>query len=152
MLTGRLVLGLCLALVGATAVACSPHAPFAIRLNDSGAVEIIDTRCEKRAVDRIEVIAPDGEGLLDDRDPRLWRIDFESPSTARTYVVGEVPPGAEEVVEWREPEPGRRLYLEVAWDRITTGTGFSLEDLAEGKVRYHLKNMTHEEFLTASRC
>jgi hypothetical protein len=35
---------------------------------------------------------------------------------------------------------------------MTLGTGFTLADLADGKVRYHLKNMTHEQFLEESKC
>ncbi|KOX15315.1 hypothetical protein ADK67_41715 [Saccharothrix sp. NRRL B-16348] len=156
MLTRLLAAVLFLALVGAASVACVPQTPFdplAVRLGESGAIEILDTECDMQAVTRVEVISPDADTVVGENDPRLWRIDFESPSTARTYVVGQVPSGGKEVVEWRDPGPDQRLFAQIITDGgMTFGAGFGLDDLADGRVRYHLKNMTHEEFLEESKC
>jgi hypothetical protein len=131
----------------------TPFDPLALRLDDSGALEILYAQCKVQGVIRVEVISPDAGSVVDDRDPRLWRLEFEPPSTARTYVVGEVPPGGKEVVEWREQSPDKRLFAQIVTDgEMTFGAGFSLGDLADGRVRYHLKNMTHEEFLEESKC
>ncbi|MFI9006785.1 hypothetical protein ACIGNX_06070 [Actinosynnema sp. NPDC053489] len=147
---------LSLVLVGAASVACVPQVPFApiaVRLDDSGGVEILDTECEPRPVARVEVIAPDRDTVVDDSDPRLWRVDFAPASTARTYVVGEAPAGGEEVVGWRAPRPDQRLFAQVvAEGGMTFGTGFSLGELAGGKVRFRLEYLTHEEFLEESKC
>ncbi|QQQ77418.1 hypothetical protein IOD16_02440 [Saccharothrix sp. 6-C] len=156
MLTRTLATMLSFALIGAASAACvpqTPHAPLAVRLDDSGAVEILDTQCKMQAVNRVEVIAPDPDTVVDDSDIRLWKVEFGSPSTARTYVVGEPQPGGDEVVAWRKPDPDQRLFAQISTDGgMTLGTGFTLADLADGKVRYHLENMTHEQFLEESKC
>ncbi|WP_367127233.1 hypothetical protein [Saccharothrix sp. HUAS TT1] len=155
MLTRHLVAALCLALVGAASAACVPQTPFApiaVRLDHSGAIEIWVTECDVEGVSRVEILMPNADRVVDADDPVAWRLDLDPPSMARTYVVGEIPPGARETVEWQEPPPDQRFFVQVVDGGMTTGTGFALGDLADGKVRFELKNMSYGEFLRESQC
>lgn len=71
----------------------------------------------------------------------------------RGFEVGVVPAGGEERVPWRKPEPGQALVAQ-----IQTASGvdftedFSLAELDGGKVRYHLKTLTRDEFGKEAPC
>ncbi|MFI9818511.1 hypothetical protein [Saccharothrix variisporea] len=149
----RLVAGV--VAVGLATSACVPQAefdPVAVRLDAAGRVEILYTACEPAGVVRVDLVAP-GERDYDEGSPRAWRVDFAEPARVTRFVVGEPPAGAAETVPAREPRPGEDLVAEV---HLADGTveyeSFVLEDLAGGKVRYHVKNMSAEEFAKASSC
>lgn len=147
---------LAVVLTGLTAVACVPQVPFssvAVELGEQGKIKIVQTDCSLEEVVSVEVIAVNDDQILDDKDTRIWQIDFKSPPKVRAFETGVVPEGGEERVPWREPERDQALAVQ-----ILTASGmslveyFSMGELGEGKVRYHFKTLTQDEFSKEAPC
>ena len=91
--------------------------------------------------------------MFDEKDTRIWKVSFPRGSTLRSFVLGDVPPGATEEVKWQGF--GARQSFVVSFtteDGETPYQGFVLEDLVGGRIRFHEKNMTLEQFAEESRC
>ncbi|GAA3689943.1 hypothetical protein GCM10022267_90700 [Lentzea roselyniae] len=141
---------------GIAVAACVPQDPFspiAVELGQQGKAKILQTDCELQEVVSVEVIAINGDGNLDDKDTRIWRVGFKSPAKIRAFDVGVVPEGGEERVPWSEPKRDQALVA-----RMQTASGmdltedFSLGELEGGKIRHHFKAMTREEFEKEAPC
>ncbi|WP_086665877.1 hypothetical protein [Lentzea kentuckyensis] len=134
---------------------CVPQAeydPVAVRLTETGQVEILYTSCQPAKVVTAEIVAP-REQVFDENDPRLWQVDFSTPAEVQRFVAGETPSGAVERVRLQKPQPGQTLVARVVLQGdVVLYHDFTLDDLSGGKVRYHLKNMSPEDFRRATSC
>ncbi|RAS59829.1 hypothetical protein C8D87_113135 [Lentzea atacamensis] len=130
----------------------APYDPIAVRLTESGQVEIVYTSCQPLPVVTAEVVAP-GEQIFDDGDPRLWQVDFSPPADLKQFVVGETPSGAVDRVPFQQPQPGRILVARIVLHGdLALYHDFTLDDLSGGKVTYRQKNMAPEDFRRETSC
>lgn len=139
-----------LLLTGLAAVACVPQDPFspvAVELGQQGTVKILQTNCDLDGVVQVEIVGDNGDALIDEKDPRYWRVDFKSPAKIRGFETAVVPVGGEERVPWRKPERDQALVARVQTaSGLDFTAGFSLGELGNGKVRYQARTLTREKF------
>jgi hypothetical protein len=134
---------------------CVPQAefdPIAVRLTESGQVEIVYTSCQPVKVVTAELVAPKDAVFYDD-DPRLWQVDFSPPAEIQRFVVGEKPSGAVDRVPFQQPQSGQMLVARIILHGdVALYHDFKLEDLSGGKVAYGPKNMSPDDFRRETSC
>jgi len=130
--------------------------PLAIQGTSSGGVEALLVPCSPVRVTRFEVI--DGADNAQKTDvPRLWQVDFSPPTTdLRRVVLGQVPPGGTEQVQWPAAGLDGQDHGYVMQVGLESGEywiqGFHQRDLTGGRVLFHNKLITPEAFAGQSRC
>ena len=149
---------LLLPLLGAlVATGCGPSEPFApVAVQLRGQAPIIRyVSCEPALVKGFRVVKPDPERqVIEDSDPVVWQVKFDTPAKVDTASVGEPVAGATEVVPLAGPlEEGTRYE---AFVELNNGTephiGFELGKLAGGKVSFEDEYVSESEFAKLSSC
>jgi hypothetical protein len=126
---------------------CSPTSTWAVKLTPTGLPQLIDNACDSPKVERMEIQAIDGDGVLDEKDPVIWRIEFSRPTQLREITVGQKPAGAEEKIAWQPPKGDQNLAMSVQRENAgTSDIQFSLDGLKDGKVHYEYEYLTADEF------
>lgn len=145
---GRLVavLATCLLLAG-----CSDWPPYAVRMGPHGGVEIVYANCDmetEKIVQVALVVHRTVNGEWDENAPRVWQLDFPTPSALTSVEAGQVPEGAVETIPWREPDPKQQLYVEISYDKRPSAADawFALEQLGEGRTLYRDEWLSSKEF------
>lgn len=151
-------LPLLLALLGAlSATGCVPSTPFApvaVQLRGQ-APTIRYVSCKPVLVKGFKVVKPDPKRQwIEDSDPVVWQVTFDTPAKVDTASVGETVAGATEVVPLAGPlEEGTRYEAFISLnDGTEPHTGFELAKLAEGTVSYEGKYVSESEFAKLSSC
>jgi hypothetical protein len=153
----RLFLLLPLSLLAFATGGCGPSEPFApvaVQLRGQ-APEIRYVSCKPVAVKGFKVVKPDPKRQwIEDSDPVVWQVKFDTPTKVDTAAVGEPVAGATEVVPLAGPlEQGTRYE---AFVELNDGTephiGFDLAKLADGKISYEDKYVSESEFVKLSSC
>lgn len=141
---------------GMAVAACVPQVPFsptAVTLGSGGKVKILQTDCDLYGVVQVEIVGDNGDALIDEKDPRYWRVDFKTPVKIRAFEAGVVPEGGQESVPWHEPARDADLAVYVRTDSgLNHNESFRLEELGEGKFRFQAGTMTREEFEKKAPC
>jgi hypothetical protein len=131
-------LGVALLLVGCD----DPKAAVGLLVRGDDLIVLYDPCKDGRLVESVELEASD--------DAVLWRIESETGSTLRQFVVGEEPPGFSTQVALDMDLHGRRLRVEVS------DVGPQYFDLSEIEPDMVLVvgegNMTPEEFWARDTC
>lgn len=152
-------LSLLLPLLGAmlATTACVPSKPFApvaVQLRGQ-APTIRYVSCQPALVKGFKVIKPDPKRQwIEDTDPVVWQVKYDTPSRADTASVGERVAGTSEVVPLAAPlQEGIRYE---AFVELNDGTephiGFDVAKLAGGKVSYEDGYVSESEFAKLSAC
>ncbi|WP_439663255.1 hypothetical protein ACSHWB_18515 [Lentzea sp. HUAS TT2] len=143
---GRLVavLAACLLLSG-----CSDWPPYAVRLGPTGGVEIVYANCGEEAekLVRIAFVVVEGD-TWDEDEPKIWQLDFVTPTPLSSVETGRTPEGAVETVPWQQPAPDQEVHVEIAYEQRPQATTqmFTLAQLSEGKTLYRGDWVSREEF------
>jgi len=151
-------LPLLLTLLGAlSATGCVPSTPFApVAVQLQGQAPTIRyVSCKPVLVTGFKVVKPDPQRQwIEDSDPVMWQVTFDTPSKVDTAAVGETVSGATEVVPLAGPlEEGTRYEAFITLnDGTEPHTGFELAKLAGGKVSYEGKYVSEGEFVKLSSC
>ena len=145
---GRLVavLAACLLLAG-----CSDWPPYALRTGPHGGVEIVYANCDQETEKIVRValvVDRTVNGERDENAPRVWQLDFPTPSALTSVEAGQTPEGAVETIPWRKPDPKQQLHVEISYDKRPTATEmwFTLDQLGEGKTLYRHDWVSSKEF------
>lgn len=152
-------LSLLLPLLGAmlATTACVPSKPFApvaVQLRGQ-APTIRYVSCKPALVKGFKVIKPDPKRQwIEDTDPVVWQVKYDTPTKADMASVGERVAGASEVVPLSEPlQEGTRYE---AFVELNDGTephiGFDVAKLAAGLVSYEDEYVSESEFAKLSAC
>ena len=151
-------LPLLLTLLGAlSATGCVPSTPFApVAVQLQGQAPTIRyVSCKPVLVTGFKVVKPDPQRQwIEDSDPVMWQVKFDTPTKVDMASVGEPVAGATEVVALTGPlEEGTRYE---AFVELNNGTephiGFDVAKLAGGKVSYEDKYVSDSEFAKLSSC
>ena len=141
-------------LTAAGCVPSEPYAPVAVQLRGQ-APAIRYVSCKPALVKGFKVVKPDPKRQwIEDTDPVVWQVKFDTPAKVDTASVGEQVPGANEVVPLAQPlEEGTRYeaFVELN-DGTTPHIGFELAKLAGGKVSYEGEYVSESEFAKLSSC
>ncbi|HZM75459.1 MAG TPA: hypothetical protein VFC19_07015 [Candidatus Limnocylindrales bacterium] len=143
-----------LVLVAAGCAPSEPFAPVAVRLRGQ-APTILYVSCKPALVKGFKVVKPDPKRQwIEDTDPVVWQVKFDTPTKADTASVGEPVPGANEVVPLAQPlDEGTRYEAFVQLDDGSEPhIGFELAKLAGGKVSYEDEYLPESEFAKLSSC
>jgi hypothetical protein len=149
---------LLLPLLGTLAVAgCAPSEPFApvaVQLRGQ-APAIRYTSCEPGLVKGFKVVRPDPKRQwIEDTDPVVWEVKFDTPTKVDTAEVGEPVAGATEVVPLTQPldeDTRYEAFVQLA-DGTEPHTGFELAKLAGGKVSFQSEYVSESEFAKLASC
>lgn len=126
---------------------CSPSPTWAAKLTPTGLPQFVDTDCETLGVEWMQVQATDDNGVVDDEDPVIWKIEFASPTQLKEITVGQKPAGAQEKVAWQPPKGDQDLVMAVQRKNgVPTRVEFTLDALKDGKVRYQDEYISADEF------
>lgn len=152
---GRPTWRLLAALMTSMLAACVPSTPFdavALRQVAPSTIELLWTPCAPAKIQSVEIIAP-SDAVFDDEDPRLWKIVFEPPTDQHEFVLGEAPPSSSVVVPWQGLSSNERFVALLTTEQGQREyQGAELSDLADGRVRFHDKTLTLEEYEKQSAC
>ncbi len=95
----------------------------------------------------MQIQAIDGDEVLDEKDPVIWRIAFPRPTQLREITVGQKPAGAEAEIAWQPPKGDQNLAMSVQRENAgTSDVQFTLDGLKDGKVHYQFEYLTADEF------
>jgi len=149
-------LGAALTAVALLTTGCSGPGRIAVRQTADGAVEIIYAYCETPAIVRVEVVGSNGDTMLDEADPRYWRVDFPEPTGERRFVAGTVPPRGQEVTPWRRPGSEDELVAIVTFEgekeTYTHSAEFVPSQIANGRVVFDYKVRSPEDYAKVAPC
>lgn len=141
-------------LAAAGCVPSEPFAPVAVQLRGQ-APTIRYVSCKPALVKGFKVVKPDPERQwIEDSDPVVWQVTFDTPAKVDAASVGETIAGATEVVPLAGPlEEGTRYEAFIALDDGTEPhTGFELDKLVGGKVSYEGEYVSESEFVKLASC
>jgi hypothetical protein len=126
---------------------CSPTSTWAVKLTPTGLPQLIDNACDSPKVESVQIRVLDGDEVLDEKDPVIWRIAFPRPTQLREITVGQKPAGAENEIAWQPPKGDQRLVMSVQRENAdTSDIQFTLDELKDGNVYYEFKYLTADEF------
>jgi len=126
---------------------CSPKSTWAAKLTPTGFPQLIDNACDSPKVESVQILAFDGDDVLDEKDPVIWRIEFPRPTQLREITVGQKPAGAEEKIAWQPPKGDQNLAMSVRRENAdTSDIQFTLDGLKDGNVYYEFEYRSADEF------
>jgi hypothetical protein len=131
-----------------------PFAPVAVQLQGQ-APTIRYVSCKPALVKGFKVVKPDPKRQwIEDTDPVVWQVKFDTPVKLDSASVGETLAGATEVVPLSGPlEEGTQYEAFVALsDGTEPHTGFELTQMADGKIKYEGEYVSESEFAKLSSC
>src|SRR5687768_11359502 len=109
---------------------CSPTSTWAAKLTPTGFPQLIDNACDSPKVEWVQIQATDGDAVLDEKDPVIWRIEFSRPTQLREITVGQKPAGAGEKIAWQPPKGDQNLAMSVQRENAgASGIQFTLDEL-----------------------
>ncbi|MET9629539.1 hypothetical protein ABZX92_18955 [Lentzea sp. NPDC006480] len=138
------VLAACLFLGG-----CADWPPYAVRTGPHGGVEIVYANCDRETEKLVQIAFVVVEGdTYDENEPRIWQLDFPTPTALTSVEVGQTPQGAVETIPYRRPDPQQPVNVVIAYDERTHASEevFTLDELDDGKTLYHYKWRSPKEF------
>jgi len=149
-----LLLGASAAASAAACVPSEPFAPVAVRLRD-GTPEILYIACRPKEVKVVKLVRPDPRrNWIEDSDPVVWQVSFDPAVTVGSIEVGVRPPGGVTDVPLEQPlDPSVRYEAFVVLrDGGDAHTGFVMDRLGDGRVRFEDKYVSSDDFERESTC
>lgn len=126
---------------------CSPMPTWAAKLTPTGLPQFVDNACDSPKVEWMQIQATDGDAVLDEKDPVIWKIEFAQPVRLREITVAQKPEGAVEKVAWQPPKGDQNLAMSVQRENAgTSNVDFTLDGLKDGKVQYEFEYLSADEF------
>ncbi|MDX8037241.1 hypothetical protein SK803_44210 [Lentzea sp. BCCO 10_0856] len=126
---------------------CSPMPTWAAKLTPTGLPQFVDNACDSPKVEWMQIQGTDGDVVLDEKDPVLWRVEFAPPARLREITVAQKPEGAVEKVAWQPPKGDQHLAMSVKRENADAShIEFTLDGLKDGKAKYEDEYLTADEF------
>ena len=132
---------LCLVLLTLLATACDwfgdPYQGPEIGLSLSGdaAILIEYNPCGNAAVLKVRLLEVHGRVFGDENDAVLWEVEALTPSSLRSFTVGETPAGFVGTVRVKSSIDGTLAVVIDEGDGRSAGRSFSLDDIRVGQYQ-----------------
>jgi hypothetical protein len=120
--------------------------------NEPGTLEIHLVPCPRERLEAIRLVQSDDAVIGDSGDENLWAIESGRIPVPATIVVGEAPPGTNELTPWKGPQTaGEQLGLLVKTNLFDGVAAFRTSDLRRGRIYSDGDRLTLAEFRERAR-